>query len=126
MANIFLNVWGVQERVALELLTLLEEINKAGPHVLFGHKFLDLLDSLAVADNHAGILRVLDGVWVDCLFDAFAVADKCIGVVVLLLENVIGIRDSGLLEAREGVGAVVVHARLGGGDGHVGGRHFNF
>lgn len=117
----------MQERVALELLTLLEEINKARPHVLLLNRgFWNIFDSLAVADNHAGILRVLDGVWVDCLFDAFAVADKCLGVVVLLLENVIGIHGSGLLEAREGVGAVVVHARLGGGDGHVGGRHFNF
>ena len=117
----------MQERVALELLLLLEEINNAGPHILLlGHKFWDVFDSLAVADNHAGILRVLDGVWVDCLFNAFAVADKRLGIVVLLVANCLCINGSGLIETREWVGAVVVHAGLGGSDGHVGGRHFYF
>ena len=118
----------MQERVALELLALLEEINKAGPHVLLllGNIFWNIFDAFAVADNHAGILRVFDGVWVDCLFDAFPVADKCLGVVVLLLANELGIHGGGLLETREWAGAVVVHGGLGGGHVDIGSRHFNF
>ena len=124
----------MQERVALELLALLEEINKAGPHVLLllGHEFRDLLDSLPVADNSLGIavllLESVNGILVYWLFDSLAVADKCLGIVVLPGANVIGIRISGLLEAREGVDAVVVHGGLGGGHagGHEDCRHFYF
>lgn len=88
----------MQEWVASKVMPLLEEINKRLPYRLLGCIFGDFLGSLAVAD-------------------------KCLGIVVLLLANVIGIHG-GLLEAREGVCAVVVHGGLGGG--HVGGRHFYF
>jgi len=83
-------------------LLLLEEIDKARPHVLLlGYIFWHFLDLLAVANGRSR-------------------------VVVLLLENVVGIRGSGLLETHEWEISVVVHAGLG--DGHVvgGGRHFYF
>lgn len=120
----------MQERVALELLALLEEINKAGPHVLLGHEFWDLLDSFAVADGRSivGVLLLADalGIFVDSFSDEPPVADERPRVVVLLLANELGIRRDILLEACEGVCAVVVHGGLGDGHVDVGRRHFNF
>jgi len=117
----------VQEWVALELLLLLEKINKARPHILLllGRGFWDLLDSLAVADKCIGVVVLVLANAFGILVDSFSVhppvADERSRVIVLLLENVIGIL-SGLLEKV----AVVVHAGLGDGHVDVGGRHIIF
>lgn len=65
--HIILNVRGQCKRVPAIFLTLLEEINKRLPRRLLGHIFWDLFDSLAVAD-------------------------KCLGVIVLLLANEVDVR----------------------------------
>ena len=62
------------KRVASKLLALLEEIDKAGPHILLLNRgFWDVFDSLAVADNRSRILVLLlesvSGILVDCLLD---------------------------------------------------------
>ncbi len=106
LCNLFnqLNVRSKYKRVPAKFLALLEELEHGSPHILLLGHDVDFWD----------------------LFATFAMADERSGILVLLLANIIGIRGCGLLKTRERICTVVVHAGLGGSDGHVGGRHFIF
>jgi len=128
--HIILNVGGVQERVAAKALLLLEEINKARPHVLLGYTFWHFLDLLAVANGRSRVVVLLLvnglGIFVASCSDDPPVADNRAGIIVLLLANDLRINFGILLETREWEIAVVVHGGLGDGNVDVGGRHYYF